>query len=267
MVITRLTATSITADMIVKRDEKMWCAAHEFVCQRFKNYLPVWNVILKPQYNLLAEEIAPGIFGYTNTSEDNVLGLLGKRYLNHKEIDEVDKLESKSRKRERVVSRIALRDAVRSFVRGDREEMIYPLEIFYRHDENGKPQVYGERETRGLLEGIHVSLAHKDATAVAVAADRPVGIDIEMIEEKSESFADIAFTKREQKLLSLFPEPEGSIRFWVAKEACAKKAGTGIKSSPKRFEVNAVDGDVLSIGKEKVQTMPWGKDYIVGWTI
>jgi hypothetical protein len=53
----------------------------------------------------------------------------------------------------------------------------------------------------------------------------------------------------------------------VAKEACAKKAGTGIKASPKRFEVRAVDGDMLSVGEEKVQTMLLGKEYIVGWTI
>jgi phosphopantetheinyl transferase len=267
MVITRLTANSVIADMIVKRDEKMWCAAHEFVCQRFKNYLPVWNVILKPQYNLLAEEIAPGIYSYTNTSEDNVLGLLGKRYLNHTEIDEVDKLKSKTRKRERVIGRIALGDAVRSFVKGDREEMLYPIEIFYSHDEQGKPQVYGERDAKELLEGIHVSLAHKGATAVAIAADKPVGIDIETIEEKSESFADIAFTERERELLASLPQPEGTIRFWVAKEACAKKAGTGIKPGPKRFEVRAIDGDVLSVGDERVQTMLWGEEYIVGWTI
>jgi phosphopantetheinyl transferase len=267
MVITRLTANSITADMIVKREEKIWCVTHEFVCQRFKNYLPVWNVILKPQYNLLAEEIAPGIYGYANTSEDTVLGLLGKRYLNHTEIGEVDKLDSKVRQRERVVSRIALSDAVRSFVRGDREEMLYPIEIFYSHDENGKPQVHGERNAKELLEGVHVSLAHKGLTAVAVAADEPIGIDIETIEEKSEGFKDIAFTKREQELLASLPQPEGTIRFWVAKEACAKKAGTGIKASPKRFEVSAVDGDVLSIGDEKVRTMLLREEYIVGWTI
>jgi phosphopantetheinyl transferase len=267
MVITRLSANSIMANMIIKREAKMWCVTHEFVCQRFKNYLPVWNVILKPQYNLLAEEIAPGLYSYTNTSEDTVLGLLGKRYLNHKEIGEVDKLDSKVRQRERVVSRIALSDAVRSFVRGDREEMLYPIEIFYSHDENGKPQVHGERNAKELLEGVHVSLAHKGLTAVAVAADKPIGIDIEVIEEKSEGFKDIAFTKREQELLASLPQPEGTIRFWVAKEACAKKAGTGIKGSPKHFEVNAVDGDVLSIGDEKVQTMLLRKEYIVGWTI
>jgi phosphopantetheinyl transferase len=110
-------------------------------------------------------------------------------------------------------------------------------------------------------------LAHKGLTAVATASDRPVGIDIETIEEKPESFKDITFTKREQEMLTLLPQPEGTIRFWVAKEACAKKAGTGIKSSPKHFEVSAVDGDVLSIGEEKIQTISWGKEYIVGWTI
>jgi acyl transferase domain-containing protein/phosphopantetheinyl transferase len=267
MVITRLTATSVMADIILKRNGKIWCVARELVCQRFRNYRPVWNVILNPQYNLLAEEIAPGIYTYTNTSEDSVFSLLAKRYLNHKEIEEAEKLEPKTRKRERVISRIALSDAVRSFVKGDRKEMLYPIEIFYSHDENGKPRVHGEGETEEVLKGVHVSLAHEGVVAVAVAADRPTGIDIEAIEEKSESFADSVFTKREQELLALLQQPEETIRFLTAKKACAKKAGVKIKASPELFEIRAVNGNVLSIGDEKVRTMLWGKEYIVGWTL
>jgi acyl transferase domain-containing protein/phosphopantetheinyl transferase len=267
MLITRLTNTSIVADMFIKRGGKMWALAHEYVCQRFKNYLPVWNVILKPQHNLLAEEIASGVYHYTNTSEDNVLGLLSKRYLNHKEIGEVDKLTSKELQRQRAVSSIALRDAVRSFVRRNGDDLLYPVEIFLTHDEEGKPLIHGERNAKKLLEGVHVSLAHKGVTAVAIAADKPVGIDLEKIEEKAESFMDMAFTSRERELLASLQQPEGAIRFWVAKEACSKKAGTGFKGNPKRFEVSEVDGEMLSIGKERIQTMTLGEEYIVGWTI
>jgi hypothetical protein len=53
----------------------------------------------------------------------------------------------------------------------------------------------------------------------------------------------------------------------VAKEACAKKAGLGLQGNPKRFEISSVDGDILTVGNEKAQTMKIGKEYIAGWTI
>jgi phosphopantetheine--protein transferase-like protein len=265
--ITRLTDTSVTADLVMKRDGKIWCVARDYVLQRFKNYLPVWNVILKPQHNRLSHEVAPGIFFYLNTSEDNVLGLLSKRYLNHVESAEFDELGSPGLKRERLISRIALKDAVRSLARRDSDEMLYPIEIFSVHSENGKPTIYGEGEAAGLLEGIEVSLAHKGDAAIAVASKEPIGIDLERIEEKAESFGEAVFTPRERELLASLQQPEAAIRFWVAKEACAKKAGTGLEGNPRRFEVSAVDGEVLSIGGMKVQTMALEKEYIAGWTI
>jgi phosphopantetheinyl transferase len=94
-----------------------------------------------------------------------------------------------------------------------------------------------------------------------------VGIDLEKIEEKSEGFWEAAFTKRERELLATLPQPEGVIRFWVAKEACAKKAGTGFEGNPQRFEVSATDGDLLFVGDQKVLTMRVGEEHIAGWTV
>jgi phosphopantetheinyl transferase len=68
-------------------------------------------------------------------------------------------------------------------------------------------------------------------------------------------------------LLASLKQPEGVIRFWVAKEACAKKAGTGLGGNPKRFEVTAADDDELSVGNEKVRTRLLGEEYVVGWTL
>jgi acyl transferase domain-containing protein/phosphopantetheinyl transferase (holo-ACP synthase) len=267
MVITRLTNIAITADMYVRRGGTPWCVAHDYVCQRFKNYLPVWNVILKPQYHSLSDEIEPGIYFYLGTLEENALALLSKRYMREIETAVVKKLGSNSLKREYMVSRIALKDAVRNFVRREGEELLYPIEIVCTHDENGKPLVSGEGRAVELLEGVHVSLAHKGVAGVAIAAHRPVGIDLEKIEEKSEGFEKIAFTERERELLTSLKQPEGTIRFWVAKEACSKKAGTGLEGNPKHFEVTAVDGDVLFVGDEKVQTRILREEYVVGWTL
>jgi phosphopantetheinyl transferase len=241
--------------------------ARDFVCQRFQNYIPVWYVILKPQHNKLAEEIAPGIYHYANVSQDNILALLSKRYLNGVDRDEAQKLGSANLTRQHLISRIVLKDAVRSFARCGTDEMLYPIEIFCSHDEKGRPLVYGHGRAAKILDGICVSLAHKGDEAVALAAREPVGIDLEKIEEKSDGFWKSAFTERERKLLADLPQPESSIRFWVAKEACAKKAGTGLEGNPQHFEVSALDGDVLSIGDQKVRTTQVGEEYIVGWTL
>jgi phosphopantetheinyl transferase len=145
--------------------------------------------------------------------------------------------------------------------------MFYPIEIFCSHDEKGRPFVYGHGRAAGPVEGICVSLAHKGHKAVAIVAHEPVGIDLEKIEGKSDGFCDSAFTAGERKLLATLPQPEFSIRFWVAKEACAKKAGTGFEGNPKRFEVSAVDGDMLFVGDQKVRTTNVGEEYVAGWTI
>jgi 3-oxoacyl-(acyl-carrier-protein) synthase/malonyl CoA-acyl carrier protein transacylase/phosphopantetheinyl transferase (holo-ACP synthase) len=269
MVITKLTNNSVTADMVLKRDGKIWSVARDFVCQRFHNYMPVWYVILKPQYNLLADEIAPGVYHYTNINEDNVLGMLLKRYLNAVDRDVFEGEATLPQLRDCLGPKVVLKDAVRALVlkRSNADEMIYPVEISYEHDEKGRPFVYGKGETAALLEGICVSLSHKDKESVAIAAETPVGIDIEKVEEKADSFMEVAFTEKERELLAKLEQPEGLIRFWVAKEACAKKAGTGLEGNPKHFEVAAIDGDVLTVGDDRVQTMKRGDEYIVGWTL
>jgi phosphopantetheinyl transferase len=53
----------------------------------------------------------------------------------------------------------------------------------------------------------------------------------------------------------------------ITKEAYAKKAGTGLGGNPKQFEVNVVDGDVLSVGDQKVQTRYVGEECITRWTL
>jgi acyl transferase domain-containing protein/phosphopantetheinyl transferase len=267
MVVTHLTSSSVTANMVLKRDGKVWSVAREFVCQRFENVIPIWNVILKPQCSSLAEELAPGVYYYLSTSQDNILGLLGKRYLNSVDREESDRLGSMTRKREYLISRLVLKDAVRDFARLDSGEMLYPVEVFCGHDENGRPFVFGHDRAREILEGVQVSLSHKGNEAVALVGTEPGGIDLERIEEKSDGFLEVAFTERERELLATLPQPEGAIRFWVAKEASAKKCGTGLEGNPKRFEVTAVDGDVLFVGDQKVRTMRKGEENVVGWTI
>jgi phosphopantetheinyl transferase len=267
LIITRMTDNAITGDMVLTRDGKIWAIAQGYVCQRFESDPALWRVAHQPQENLLSQEIAPGVFYYANTGRNNVFDFLVLRYLNYADKKVYAALPSPSTKRDYITSRIALKDAVRAFVKLDDEGYLFPVEIFQDYEENGRPVVsgYGSAETR--VTGTHVSISHKNGHSVAMASKTPIGIDIERVEEKLDSFIKGAFTASERKLLESFDRPEGAIRFWVAKEACAKKAGVGLQGNPKQYEVTAVKGEVLTVGNDQVQTMRINEEYIVGWTI
>jgi phosphopantetheinyl transferase len=276
MVITKMSNSSITGDMVLKREGKIWSVARGFVCQRFNTRISDWQLILKPQHNLLAETIASGVYHYSSTAESNLLGLISRGYLNSADRQTMSEEMSMKELREYFGGRASLKDAVREFVREETgaDEMLYPIEIYYTQDDEGRPFVYGLGETAALLEGIHVSLAQKGQESVAIVAREPVGISIEKVEKKADGFEEATFTERERELLASLKQPEGAIRFWVAKEACARKAGISIEDDPKRFEVTAVDGDILTVdgsvltaGDERIQIKDVGDGYIVGWTI
>jgi phosphopantetheinyl transferase (holo-ACP synthase) len=285
MIATELTETTITGDMVLKRDGKIWAVARDYVCQRLQSYLPILRVTSKPQHNLLAEQVAPGVYHFSNIYDDNILSRLLKRYLNTVDRGELGEEATLIQLRACLDTRVALKDAVRAFAQEESgaDEMLYPIEVFCAHGEKGRPVIYGQGKAAALLEGIQASFSYADRDSVAIVAREPVGIDIEKIEEKAESFYEGVFTERERELLSGLEQPQGAIRFWVAKEACAKKAGVALKDNLKRFEVTAiddaadgtaggavdgaVDGAMLILGSERVQTMNLGDTYLAGWTI
>src|SRR5262249_14102602 len=89
--------------------------------------------------------------------------------------------------------------------------------------------------------------SHKDDLAVAIVDDTyEVGIDLERIEPRTESFCAIAFTEAEIALGAGRDRDEWHARVWAAKEAVAKALGTGM-TDPKKFAVRASDGDKLCI--------------------
>jgi acyl transferase domain-containing protein/phosphopantetheinyl transferase len=268
MRVTRLSDISVTADMYLSRDGKLWCKAEEYVCQRFEGDPDAWDVISRPRTHKVVEEIAPGVYCcHLPKRQTSTLSLLARRYLNHMDVAEYEQAKTSKIRWRYLYSRIALKDAARIHVRQEDEDYAYPVEIFCAHDENGRPFVYGKGWIEARLKELFVSLSHKDDIALAMASNTPVGVDIEKIEERDEGFMNAAFTEQERAMLESFGTAEWATRFWVAKEACAKKAGTGLKGNPKRFEVGAVEGDVLFVNGEKVQTAQVEEGYVAGWTI
>ncbi|MDR0571102.1 MAG: 4'-phosphopantetheinyl transferase superfamily protein [Clostridiales Family XIII bacterium] len=279
LIVTRLTDKLLSGDMVLKRGGRVWSVARGFVCHRFGNIPEVWDILLKPHIRVLAKEPVPGLFLFENDNSEAIVGLLEKRYLNADDREKRDSLKSGAGKRELLTGRVALKDAVRRLAARGGEEMIYPVEIYVRYDDQGKPSVWGPGRAEEALAGVHVSLAHKGRVGVATAAFAPTGVDVERIEEKDAGFMEAAFTEAERELLKSQDALEGPIRFWTAKEACSKMVGDGLRGNGKRYEVVAADGERLTVRRARqaedaggaetgatVRTMHLPEGYIIGWT-
>src|SRR5262249_58554647 len=101
-------------------------------------------------------------------------------------------------------------------------------------DEYGQPHVGGAwAEATGVRPSL--SLTHVDGLALALVGDAAhyagVGVDVERVSQRPESFDEVGFTPEERELLSpLDPSlrEEWSLRLWCAKEAAAKAFGRGM---------------------------------------
>lgn len=249
-------------EMILKRDGKLWCVVKGWQNRRFEFDDILWKITLNPRRNLLAKKIDEGVFFFENTYERaSIWTFLRNRYLNQPEKKHYNSLPLNKRK-DYLLSRIALKDNLRSYVQDEKDKETFPIEYFVRHDEKGKPSVYGRDE----IEGMEISIAHKEQIGVSILAGKPVGIDIEAMAERTGSFMDISFTAHERELMEGRDIAEWSTRFWVAKEAYGKMLGLGLQGNPKRYEVKTIiDDEYLIIEDCKIKMMKH-KNYIIGWT-
>ncbi len=249
-------------EMVLKREGKLWCRIKEWQNRRFDFDDLLWKVTLNPKRNLMARQIAPGVFYFDSVyNHASVWGFLRKRYLNQPEKKHYDSLPLNKRK-DYLISRIVLKDSLRSYVQDEKDKITYPIEYFIRYDSNGKPYVYGVDE----IEGMEISLAHKGSNAVSIVSEKPVGIDIETIEERSTDFMELSYTPQELDLMKGHDLAEWSTRFWVAKEAYGKMLGLGLQGNPKRYEVKRIlDDKTVLIEDCKVQTLIYN-NFIIGWT-
>jgi phosphopantetheinyl transferase/malonyl CoA-acyl carrier protein transacylase len=264
------TESLVVGDMVMSRGGRIWMTANSWINQRFDNNLDMWNAIIKPQVSTIANMVEPHVCSYYDVYEKTYSWiLLYGRYLNGPERRHYDSLIGKKNRLPYLVSRIAMKDAVRTHLKSEEGIYPYPIEIAVEHDENGKPYVCGEGELGERLKKLHVSVAHKGMEAIAISMDRPVGIDLEAIEKRESSFMELAFTEKERAMLAdMGPGKldEWATRFWVAKEAYSKMLGTGLQGNPKRFEIEAVMDEEIIIGGTTVKTIIFKEGFIAGWT-
>lgn len=261
-VLTELNDEFATADFVMKRDAEVWAIVTGWQNRRLEIDEALWKVSMSPLYNRLSEEVAPGVFLFHNAytrvvSWDFIL----KRYFNQEEKKYHLSLLPNKRK-EWIISRVAVKDAVRNLLNREKNEACYPISFEIRSDEVHKPYLYGP-----MTGGISISIAHKGTDAVGIARyGGPVGIDIEKIEERSEGFYELVFSAAEQVLLAGKDKAEWATRFWVAKEAYGKFLGKGLQGNPRAYVIEEIMGEKLRINDIIISTIKH-KNYIIGWTL
>jgi phosphopantetheinyl transferase len=259
--LTELTDELATADFLIKKEGQVWALIRGWQDRRLELDDRFWRLAYAPLRHLLSEEIAPGIF-FFHHAYNRVLSwdFVAKRYFSLPEREYSASLPPK-KKKEWIISRIAAKDAVRTLLSREKGQQLYPIEFSIRSDEKGKPYPHGKD-----MPGISISLAHKYTDAVAIASlDGPIGIDIEMIEDRSEDFAALALHPEEMALIAGRDRPEWITRCWVAKEAYGKYLGLGLQGSPLRYRISSIGGEDLLIEDIVITTFKY-KNYIIGWT-
>jgi phosphopantetheinyl transferase len=192
--------------------------------------------------------------------------LIMRRYLSGPERAEYDSLTPKAA-RSWLLGRIVAKDAVRRWLWQRGHGPIWPIEVVVSNDAQGRPLVSapGGRDLR-------ISLAHRPpyaACAVAEGEDpgQEPGVDVEVIEERSNEFERLVATEGEQALVSTqvaagSDRDEVLTRLWTVKEAVAKSLGTGLQGRPRDLEVVELDGPWSRIGDRWIHTTKEG-DFLV----
>ena len=134
---------------------------------------------------------------------------------------------------QRVAARIAGRVAAKRAICGLTGAR--PDEVRISNLASGEPQVW----LAGEYGVVRVSISHRDGRAVAIASrtDR-VGVDLEPVERRPESFFEDWFCDEERRLFT--EDAFQATVVWCAKEAVLKALGVGMAASPRDVVVRAL---------------------------
>jgi acyl transferase domain-containing protein/phosphopantetheinyl transferase len=285
--ITSLTDTALEADVQLTVDGVVWADLTGWQDRRFDNDPQTRPVERFPERNTLSEA-RPGGRTLLNERWPDLASrdLIMRNSLSSVERSQYAEHPPRGR-RQWLLGRIALKDAVRQWLWGHGEGPVFPAEIRVHNDEAGRPYVTGLHGR--TLPPLDVSLAHAAEAAVAIvrphSPEPGPGIDIEEVVERDPSTLATALGEEELALLRAQLDTSGEsealwfTRFWAAKEAVAKAEGTGFGGRPRDFTVfQVVSGSRLLVSGrlERAYTVhcePAGnppnlpdRTYVVAWT-
>ncbi|MFF2009651.1 beta-ketoacyl synthase N-terminal-like domain-containing protein [Streptomyces sp. NPDC058195] len=281
--ITEVTGSTLTADMRLSHEGRVWAEFTGWQDRRFDNDATMRAVDRFPGANTLSERHPGGWLAVRERWPDLATReLVMRNMLGSAEREVYDGLKPMVRRRW-LLGRIAAKDAVRTLLWQEGRGDIYPAEVAVHNAASGRPLVRGVHGCE-LGEGLVVSLAHCRETGVALARRGPCGIDIEEIAERSRDTMTASCGPAELALLDgLVAAGEESAavwftRFWTAKEAVSKRLGTGLRGRPADFRVVSATPGRLSVAAEGVTyevssagmtggvREPDGRRFIVAWT-
>lgn len=143
-----------------------------------------------------------------------------------------------------LLGRIAAKDAARAWSAAQQGgPQLHPAAFAIANDARGQPQLAA---WPAALPVPCISIAHCAGQAVALAAARPVGIDIEQVVARDGAFLAAFSSAAERGLLAGCAPAEHDAwvtRLWCAKEALGKRMGSGVDSAPQDFEAQALNAD------------------------
>ncbi len=277
--ISSLSASEVVADLELRHaDGRLWAHVDQWRDRRFHTDEVSLPAFLFPERNRIAQRQPGGWFLVRDRWPDPATcELFMRRYLNVAERADYQRRNPRAA-RQWLLGRIAVKDAVRQWLWDINAGPLFPIEITVSNDPSGRPRVAGPFD-----EPPEVSLAHTGSLAAALVgparAPGGVGIDIEKIEDRDDRTIAAILTKAERHLLdTLCPSsqarPNWVTRFWAAKEAVAKAAGTGLGGRPHTFVVEQVDGDRLLVAPDRGTPRRWvhtavgtgAEPYAVAWT-
>jgi phosphopantetheine--protein transferase-like protein len=156
---------------------------------------------------------------------------------------------------ERLLARIAAKDAVRSLFHRHHGASVHPADIDIVTDDNGRPEPRGYwLQEIGYAPALSISHCGQLAIAIAgrCASHQRLGVDLQQIDSRSPELEGAAFTPQERSLLDSIEASarlEWLTRFWCAKEAIGKALGCGLRHGPQSVIVKAfeTEGEVVKV--------------------
>jgi len=139
---------------------------------------------------------------------------------------------------------------------------VHPAAVRYENGVHGKPRLGPG------LPSLEFNLSHSGRSGLlAVARDRPVGMDVEQVRDVPEalSIADTHFSAAERQVLWSLPAAErrgAFFRCWTRKEAMVKAIGEGLGRALGSFDVDLAPG-----AKSALTRFDGRSGSLTGWSL
>ncbi|MFI9804132.1 beta-ketoacyl synthase N-terminal-like domain-containing protein [Streptomyces sp. NPDC052301] len=255
--ITSLTDTVLEADAELAVGGRVWAVLGGWQDRRFDNDPTTRPAERFPERHTLSRAMP----GEWTLLHERWPDLASRELIMRNSLGRAERAEYAGRpprgRRQWLLGRIAVKDAVRQWLWRHGEGPVFPAELQVHNDGLGRPYVTGVHGR--ALPPLDVSLAHRAEAGVAIVrphSPRPgPGIDIEEVTDRAPATLATTLGPAELRLLhartadGTDSEAVWFTRFWAAKEAVAKAEGVGFDGRPRDFAVleAAPDGGRLLV--------------------